>query len=382
MSERSTDETASVSITPSRRAVLGTVAGVGTAVTASAVSGATQEHESDDRTEGTDLEVVADFEPPSLPENIAIDENGRIYLSMAITGEIRAIDPGGTEETIAQLDVGEDGLLLGLVVRDGTIHAAMNAGDPETHGVWRVEVTDGAAERVAELPATETEPNGIVPDPYVSGAYLVSDHRSGAIWRVSDGEAEPWVDDPSLDPDPEADPGVGADGLAIHPDGDVYVDNLDYGRIVRVPVETDGTAGEPELIVEDDALVGADGMTFDADGTLYVAVNARDAIARIDIEADAEPETLVEGGVLDFPADVEFGRGEAGETSLYICNFALERFQTDEDPNPSLARLETDASGFVVEPGEFADDGAAEADAEADGDDGDANETEYDVSNR
>lgn len=349
-------------VAPSRRAVLGTLAASALAG-ASTVPALAQEDDDalDDESAETgadaddaDLEVVADFDPPELPENIAIDEDGTIYLSLAITGEILAIDPDGEDrETVAQLDVGEEGLLLGLVVDDGTIHAALNSGEADTHGVWRVDATGGDAERVAELPADETEPNGIVHDPYDPDALLVSDHRGGAIWRVAADGAEPWVDHEVLDPDPEAEPGVGADGLAVHPDGDVYVDNLDYGRIVRVPVD-DGSAGDPELVVEDESLVGADGMTVDEDGTLYVAVNARDAIARIDLEEPAI-DTVAEGGVLDFPADVSFGRTEADATSLYACNFALERFMGEADPEPSLVRLEVGAAGFFGEPGESAD---------------------------
>lgn len=350
----------------SRRAFLGTT---GTSLAAIASSGAVRarcdanaavagdlESETETGTESeteAEVEVVVDFDPPELPESIAIDESGTVYLSLAVTGEIRAIEPDGSRATVTRLDVGEEGLLFGLVVRDGTIHAALSSGEPDTHGVWRIDVADGDAERAAELPAAETAPNGIVRDPYEPNAVLVSDHQGGAIWRVAGSEAEPWVDDEVLDPDPDADPGVGADGLAVHPDGDVYVDNLDYGRIVRVPVDADGAAGEPELIVEDEELVGADGMAFDVDGALYVAVNARDALIRLTPGPDPETETLAEGDPLDFPADVSFGRGEAGEASLYAGNFAFERFLTEpETAEPSLARLDAGTQGFFGETAE------------------------------
>lgn len=374
---------------PSRRTILGAIAASG-AVAAGSLPVAAQddnatglEQSGDGSGETGALEVVADFEPPALPENIAIAEDGTIYLSLAVTGEIRALEPGGdgngesqsqswSRETVTQFDLGEEELLLGLVVREGTIHAAVNSADPETHGVWVVDAESGDSERLAELPAADTEPNGIVHDPYEPEALLVSDHRGGAIWRVADNGAEPWVDDEVLDPDPEAEPGVGADGLTVHPNGDVYVDNLDYGRIVRVPVE-DGRAGDPELILEDESLVGADGMTVDSDGRLYVAVNAQDEIVRLDLDGGGESEsasetgdeptieTITGGGGLDFPADVSFGRTDADATSLYACNFALETFQAGGDPDPGLVRLEVGAEGFFPEPGEFA--GGAETDA-------------------
>jgi len=86
---------------------------------------------------------------------------------------------------------------------------------------------------------------------------------------------------------------VGANGLAVHPDGDVYVDNLNAGSVMRVPVADDRSAGEVEQVVQDEGLVGADGMTIDEDGTLYVAVNAANEVVRV--TDDQEIETLAGG---------------------------------------------------------------------------------------
>ncbi|ELY98131.1 SMP-30/gluconolactonase/LRE family protein [Natrialba asiatica] len=432
-----------------RRPVLQSLAGTGLAAIAGVAPVAASETASDqtetssdtDGDTGTDAtaepELVADLEPPALPENLALDDSGTVYLSLAVTGELLAVDPDGNQESVAQFDVGEEGSLLGIVAIDGTIYALVNSGDPETHGVWTVDIASGDTERMAELPAEETAPNGITVDPYTQDGFLVTDHLGGAIWRVTPDDATVWVDDELLDPDPEAEGGVGADGIAINPDGDVYVDNLDYGRLVRVPVSEDGSSGELDLVAEEDSLVGADGMTFDSQGRLYVAVNARDAIVRVELgsemdgsesvaieesgsmetegnrsmeggdtesvenesvenesteradnesmETEGGPteaednesvaadstgstatesaseqagspsiETLAEGGLLDFPADVAFGRTAGDETFLYACNFAIGRFEAEaETAEPSLVRLDVGATGAFFGPNEL-----------------------------
>ncbi|QCS42288.1 SMP-30/gluconolactonase/LRE family protein [Natrinema versiforme] len=339
----------------SRRSVIGGIAAAGAlAAVPTGVFGRQDETGTDG-----DLEIVADFEPPAMPENLAIDSAGTTYLSMGPSGEIRAVDADGNESTFATIETGEEGLLLGITVLGGDLYAANGSGEPETHGVWRV-AADSEPERIAELPADETTPNGIIPDPTDSDALLVSDHLGGAVWRVTtDGEAEQWVTDESLEPDMSADSPVGADGLAVHPDGDVYVDNLNAGSIIRVPVE-DGDAGDPETVVQDEGLVGADGMTFDEEGSLYVAVNAQNEIARV--TPDHEIETVVTGEGLDFPADVHFGTTEETATSLYIANFAYGTFLQDETAaEPSLARTDVGVRGHFPD---------------ADGDGGTATETE------
>lgn len=326
----------------SRRGFLGGVAVTGAALAASAgVAGAQEDG-------ATEPEVVAEFEPPALPENLAVDTDGNVYVGMAPTGEIRRLSPDGSQSTVAQLDVGENGFLLGIVADDSTLYAALASGNPDTHGVWRV-TTEGETEQVASLPADETTPNGIIHDPNQSGALLVTDHSGGAVWRVtSDGAAERWVSGPLFEVNPYASNPVGADGLAVHPNCDVFVGNLSYGGIVRVPVESDGSAGTPEVYVQDDALVGADGMTFDREGSLYVAVNAQNKVSRI--TPNQEIETVVSGGDLDFPSDVRFGRTEQEATSLYICNFALPSFMSDEaTANPSLMKVDVGARGCFPE---------------------------------
>ena len=58
----------------------------------------------------------------------------------------------------------------------------------------------------------------------------------------------------------------------------MYVTVTDYGRVIRIPIEPDGKAGELEVIFENEpdkpaeqrALFGIDGIKIGPDGNFYI----------------------------------------------------------------------------------------------------------------
>lgn len=341
MFERNDDSNVSNTFKASRRTFVSSVvaAGLGASLGTGTVGAEA------DRSQEITPEMVADFAPPNLPENIAIDGQGNVYLSMAVTGEIARVSPDGGHSTVATLPLGENDdelqLLLGLTVgNDGDVYAALGSNDPDTHGVWRVPPDGDSPEQVASLPAGETFPNGIITaDEVEDGALLAADHRRGAVWKITDSGAEVWVESPLLDPNPYASIPIGADGLVVAPNGDLFVDNLNFGGIVRVPIQSDGSSGEPEVFVQKDSLVGLDGMTADTKGNLYATVNLKNRVVRI--TQDEQVETLTSGGDLDFPSDVHFGNTDETQSTLYFTNFAWLNYRADpESGSPSLMKLD------------------------------------------
>ena len=297
------------------------------------------------------LVTVASFMPPELPEGIAIDPTGAIYLTMAPTGEVRRLDRDGRQSTVTSVRVGE-GFLVGLTTdATGTLYAALASGDAagaDTQGVWRIRPS-GATELVAALPGGF--PNDVKFD--ARGNLFVSDSVLGAIWRVAPGgQPSRWLEHPLLqghgDVVGPGCPGVnapfssGANGLAFAADGSLYVANTEFGRIVRVPVLPDGRAGTPQTVVEDCGLLGgADGIAFDRAGSLYVAVNTGNRIVRVSpTGALAVLATAADG--LDNPASVAFSTAAGDEDSLYITNFAIFSAMGGGTPRPALLRLEVD----------------------------------------
>lgn len=288
-------------------------------------------------------EVVADFEPPNLPENIATDAEGNIYVSMAPTHQIWQVPPEDEASSVASIGPEDgEGILLGVTrTDDGTMYAALNSGVSETHGVWRVPA-DGSPELMASIPTAGTFPNGITHELLDDGV-LVTDSTRGAIWRATDEGAEPWYDSPFLDPNPYAASQIGINGIDVGPEGDLYAANLNFGAVLRIPVEDGTPRYSPEVMVQSDDLTGADGIAVDDQRNVYVAVNAQNKVSRV--TPDGEIETVVSGGQLDFPSDVHFGPGD-DQSTLYVCNFAFLTFQTEgETANPSLMRIDLGEGG-------------------------------------
>ncbi|MDA1270770.1 MAG: SMP-30/gluconolactonase/LRE family protein [Chloroflexi bacterium] len=274
-----------------------------------------------------------------FPEGLAVGPNGNLFAGMAPTGEIREFAADGSSTAYAQLPLPSGGFLLSLQFdANGNLFAAMSTFDEATHGIWKVPAGGGDGELFASLPVTGF-PNGIVFDS--NGDQFVTDTIGGAVWKIDpDGNVSDWASDElmmgTLPPGPLGFP-IGANGIVFDAAGDnAFVANTDKARIVRIPVNADGSAGTAETFAEDTAsLGGPDGMVMGADGFIYVAVVGSDAVAKVSPEG--EITVLAQGGPLQNPSDVKFGIGDDSGT-LYAANFALFRMLglIPEVPNPAI----------------------------------------------
>lgn len=290
-------------------------------------------------------ETVFSFDPGEgeFPENITVDKRGNKYLSLLPRGEIRKIDADNqTQSTLATLDPGELGVLGLQVDPQGVLYACLVSFDPETHGIWRISRA-GTTDLFAALDPG-TFPNDIA---LAGHTLLVTDSIGGQILRVTNGDTEAWLDDELLDGDEHFGLGfpVGANGLAAAKDGTVYVANTEMGRIVRVPVNPDDSAGTPTTFVEDPDLIGADGIAFDTRENLYVALVSQNKLVRI--APDGSIETLAdEVDDLDAPSDVAFGTSRGEQKDVFITNFAFPAFSAE--PDPTLMKLDVGIPGLPV----------------------------------
>ena len=300
--------------------------------------------------QGNRVDIVVQLDPMAgeLPEGLTADPSGNLYFGLAPTGEIRRVAPSGAISTLAQLPVPDDGgpHLVGLRFNAGQLFAAVFSGVAGTHGIWRLSADGSQQALLAPMPL-DTLPNDIQ---FWAGEMFVSDSLGGAIWKFTPGgQSFLWMSDPLLLGSPDFPLGlpIGANGMAFQrasgagggkgssgPSAYVYVANTSYGRIVRIPIESDGTAGRAEVWLESPALAGADGMTQDAAGNLYVTVNTQDGVVRIG--QDRRMVTVAEGAPLDAPASPEITRG-----ALYVTNFAVGRALglAPGVPAPSVARI-------------------------------------------
>lgn len=285
--------------------------------------------------------TVVDFNDVG-PENLAIDDEGHVYMTMNLSGEIRRLD---FEDALATgLDIDDTALVAtlpagggfttGIAEAAGDLYVALPAFSDDDRGVWRVPPGGPApTSPFAHLPDSGLL-NGVLHD-VQRHRLLVTDSFLGRIWSVelTDGAVDTWSDDALLDPGPF----IGANGIAMDKRGDVFVAHLDHGRVLRIPMGADGSAGAAEVVVEDARLVGADGLTFHRGTTLYVAVNGQDRVVRI--TPSGRIHTVVDASDgLDFPADVAFGTTRHTNGKLFVANLALDRstFQIEGDPSLML----------------------------------------------
>lgn len=298
------------------------------------------------------LSTVASFDPAAfeLPESVTIDQDGTFYLSMGPT--VRRLAPGGELELLAALPLPPGSFADGVKVGpDGDVYTVSGNFAPEPSGafVWRIE-PNGAVHQVAAL-----DPQGF-PDDLTfddDGNLFVTDAFLGTVWKIDpQGNAGVWLQSPLFLGDP-ANPAVvihdfGSCGIAFDPSGEnLYVANLDRGRIVRIPVE-DGEPGAPEVFAEDPLLVGADGIAFDKKGTLYVGAQTQDRVAAV--APDGTISVVVEGGILDAPASLVFGTAPSDRKTLYIANFAISRALGTQPgaPHPGLLSLPVGTRGLPL----------------------------------
>jgi sugar lactone lactonase YvrE len=295
------------------------------------------------------VETVALFNPSQLetPENIAIDHHNNKYVSLALTGEIRKIAPGGVQSTYVMLPLGAPPLtfcgsffagLTGITFDEhDNLYANLASCDPDSRGVWKIPSNGQPPARIAAL-SMQALPNGIV---HHRDTLYVADSVLGAIWRVADtgGTAEIWADGPQLAQVPNGLPGP--NGLKLF-EGELYVSNPSQSTVVAVRVRPDGTAGAARTHATG---VFCDDFAFDVRGNLYCGTDPFNTIVRI--APDGQVETILTAlDGLDGPTAVLFGHNDEG-FELYITNAAFPFFQVPPPRMPSLLRLKLDVHGFV-----------------------------------
>lgn len=288
---------------------------------------------------GGHVELVIDYDPPFLPEGIAVDKSGTLYVGMVNQSEIRMITQDGAESVLATLPTGGFGLLGLAVDSPGNVYAALATADGVTNGVYRVS-PDGASE---QLPGSEAilTPNSLAFDK--RGNLYVTDTLLGSVWRIPrDGAAELWLQDVLLEGTGNFGFGfpIGANGIA-YLKGEVYVANTEKGHIVRIPVNKDGSPGTPEILLADPDLIGVDGLTLDVHGNLYAVNFVMDRLLRINVDDPGLTVLASEG--FDAPASLAFGTGKGDRQSVYISNFALL-----SEANPGVVKVDVGVPGWPV----------------------------------
>jgi len=227
-------------------------------------------------------------------EGICVTPDGTMYVG-GENGQFYRVNDDGTATEVASTG----GFLLGLASdAAGRVWACESA----QHAVVRLDPRAGTIETVST-----GAPDGQMATPNwgafgPDGTYYVTDSgswkgRDGRIFVIRGGRTSLWSTD-SID---------FPNGCAVSPDGEsLWVLESTPGRLVRIPILNDGSAGQREILVDLPGTV-PDGITFATDGSVVIACYRPDVVLRW--RSDLGVEVLAsdpEGTVVAGPTNCVF----------------------------------------------------------------------------
>jgi hypothetical protein len=239
----------------------------------------------------------------SQPESLTVAPGGILIVGSASSPFIYKVRPGSTTaEKFVDASAEPPGTFFFGMLADAatnTLWACQLTPVAGTTPVKRhtalrgFDLSTGAQKLRWELPGEDSTCNdfSIGPDK----ALYVTDTANGRIYRLAPGAstAELYLEHRTL---------MGVDGITFL-DGTLYVNNVIFNKLYRIPVDASGKVGPPVDIWMDQPVKGPDGMRA-ANGRLLLAENGSGKIDVITINGDKASVTVIKEG-LKTPTAVE-----------------------------------------------------------------------------
>jgi len=262
------------------------------------------------------LTTVATFDPTKsqIPENIVIDRDNNLYVSLLLSNEVQKITPEGVQTTYATFNGAPGSLTAGLVIDDNTGDLFVAYDPVGQNSVIYVVHPDQSQQVFATFPAGAGL-DGMTPD-FFGNLYL-ADAFLGYVWRVSafGGTPEIWLDMHA----PGSLQAPGPNGIKFDLfQQNLYVSVSYQGTIYRIPMKGTGAAGTPVVYASN---MTPDDFAFDLLGNLYVATEPSLSVVRIFPNGTQETIASAADG-LENTSAVLFGRNGAAILDLYILSAA------------------------------------------------------------
>jgi sugar lactone lactonase YvrE len=226
------------------------------------------------------------------PESLNASADGSLFVGSLTTGEVVKFAP--------------DSLDFTSFVPAGTLHGATGVFVDDSTGTLFVcevdvtganpsdlrsfDLTTGAAKTTYTFPsaafcndmAFDTEHNLYVTDS--TGSIYVLPHGSASTTLAL------WKSDPLLQPSSAS--GFGADGIVYDGVGALYVTAISDSRLLKIPVNADGSAGAVTQLTVTPAISGPDGMRL-IDANTVIVVEGGHNVTTVAISGNSATSTVI-----------------------------------------------------------------------------------------
>lgn len=239
----------------------------------------------------------------SRPESLTVRPDGAVIVGSASAPYIYIVKKGsGAAERFVDASGEAPGTFFFGQLADrgtGTLWACQLTPVPGTtpavrHSSLRgFDLASGKEKLRWNLPGDNAVCNDMAVGP--DKALYISDTANAKIYRLAAGAQAPeaFLENRQL---------MGVDGITFL-DGVLYVNNVIFNKLYRVPIDASGKPGTPVDIWMDAPVKGPDGMRA-ARGKLFLAENAAGKVVALTIQGDVAHVTLLKEG-LDAPTGVE-----------------------------------------------------------------------------
>jgi len=257
----------------------------------------------------------------SQPESLTIAPGGVLIVGSASSPFIYKVRPGhATPEKFVDASAEPPGTFFFGVLADPaskTLWACQLTPLPGTtparrHTALRgFDLSTGTPKLRWDLPGDDSTCNDFTIGP--DKALYITDTANGRIYKLPAGAstAELYLEHRTL---------MGVDGITFL-DGVLYVNNVIFNKLYRIPVDAAGKPGPPVDIWMDQPVKGPDGMRA-ANGKLFVAENGSGVISAMTVTGDKATVTVLKEG-LKTPTGIE----PAGDT-LWFTERAIGKAES------------------------------------------------------
>jgi sugar lactone lactonase YvrE len=250
--------------------------------------------------------LIADAK--SQPESLTLAPGGVLFVGSASTPFVYKVRSGSTtaEKFVDATAEGPGTFFFGMLANaaTNTLWTCQLTPIPGTTPVKRhtalrgFDLSTGAQTLRWNLPGDNSTCNDFAIGP--DKALYITDTANGRIYKLPAGAtaAELFLEDRTLN---------GVDGITFL-DGTLYVNNVFFNKLYRIPVDATGKPGTPVDIWMDQPVKGPDGMRA-ANGKLFIAENGSGKISALTVHGDKASVTVIKEG-LKTPTGIE----PAGDT--------------------------------------------------------------------